>query len=223
MNIFKKTLPLAICFVIGVLSFLQYYCPHHLSDEFADVLNDHMNIIYFFAYMLGLISLSMANWGTIKRKADGWGYSVLLFVGMAIGIISGIAAKGEFIANNHMTAYGWMYTYIYSPLQGTMFAILAFYLVSCSYRAFRVKSKEAGLLFLTAGLFILGRIPPGQWLWSQIFGTACGGISGITEWILNCPTLAARRAIMVGISLGSIATSVKIVVGIERQYLGGTD
>ena len=223
MNLFKKTIPLTICFVIGVLSFLQYYCPHQLSNKFADVMNDHMNIIYFFSYLLGMISLTIGNYTTIRRKADGWGYSVLLFVGLAAGAIAGISSHSQIFVGTHLTPFGWMYTYMFSPLQSTMFAILAFYLVSCSYRAFRVKSKEAGLLFLTAGLFILGRIPLGQLLWTKAMGWTGVGISDMTEWILNYPTLAARRAIMIGIALGSIATSVKIIVGIERQYLGGRD
>jgi len=43
------------------------------------------------------------------------------------------------------------------------------------------------------------------------------------DWIMGVPNLAAKRGILLGVSLGAIATSIKIIFGVERQYLGGGD
>jgi hypothetical protein len=38
---------------------------------------------------------------------------------------------------------------------------------------------------------------------------------------LNVLNASVRRAILIGISLGAVALSLKIIFGIERAYLGG--
>ena len=43
----------------------------------------------------------------------------------------------------------------------------------------------------------------------------------ITFWILNVLNASVRRAILIGISLGAVALSLKIIFGTERAYLGG--
>jgi len=62
---------------------------------------------------------------------------------------------------------------------------------------------------------MLGEVPLGQMISKWIPKTS--------TWILNVPNLASKRAIMIGEGLGMTATSLKILLGIERTYLGGGD
>ena len=43
----------------------------------------------------------------------------------------------------------------------------------------------------------------------------------LTTWIMAYPNLAGQRGIIIGIALGIISTSLKLILGIERAYLGG--
>ena len=96
------------------------------------------------------------------------------------------------------------------PLQSTMFALLAFFISSASYRAFRARNLLATLL-LVAALIVMLRFTPGPW------GDL---ISKTSTWVMNVPNLAAQRAIVIGIGLGMVATALKVILGIERGYMG---
>ena len=122
------------------------------------------------------------------------------------------------------SVFNWMYQWTFSPLQSTMFSLLAFFVASASYRAFRAKTKEATLLLAAATIILVGRTPLGHYLtfWLpeplQFFH-----IPNLSGWILGTPNLAGQRAIIIGIALGIISTSLKIILGIERSYLGAKD
>ncbi|MBI3329976.1 MAG: hypothetical protein HYZ81_25115, partial [Nitrospinae bacterium] len=161
----------------------------------------------------------------IRRQVAGWGYSLVVFVGIAIGLGTGIAGQGEVTTSDGaLSPLGWMYNNMLTPLQGTMFSLLGFFVASAAFRAFRARSVEAVLLLGAAMLVMFGRVPLGEYLWGLLVGMdAPLAMRDIVEWIMNTPNLAARRGVMLGVTLGAIATSLKIIFGIERAYLGGKE
>jgi len=108
--------------------------------------------------------------------------------------------------------YTWLYDHVFSPCNATMFALLAFFIASAAFRAFRARNVEAGLLLGAAILIMIGRVPIGRAL-SPVF-------PAIAEWIVDIPNNAGRRAIMMGAALGAIATSLRVILGLERSHLG---
>lgn len=225
MNFVKKNLPLAICFVVGMLTWLQYYISNRVSTDYIEAMTQWDIIISAFAFLLGLGSLCIVHYHKVSKKSEGWGYSLFMFGGILIGLVCGVASKGNQLdpETGVLLSFGWVYNYLLTPLSGTMFSLLAFYVVSASYRAFRIKSKEAFILLVAAAALLFGRVPIGQFLWNKFMAWMPFSISDFGEWIMICPSTAARRGIMIGIALGAIATSVKIIFGIEKQYLGGND
>ncbi len=211
MIFWKRSLPVLLTFVLGVTFALQYYVPLPASEALLSEVSVWNQIIAGFAAILGVTSLLHVHYTKIRRQEAGWGYSVVLYLSMLITLIVGLWSGGE----SENSAFSWLYSYILVALSSTMFSILAFFVASAAYRAFRARSLEATVLLAAAVFVMFGRVPLGEYLVS--------GVGQISDWIMSVPNTAARRGIIIGISLGGIATSIKIIFGIEQAYLGGRD
>ena len=81
------------------------------------------------------------------------------------------------------------------------------------WRGNGARSREAAVLLVAAVIVMMGRVPLGEYILP---------LSGdLSSWILNVLNASVRRAILIGVSLGAVALSFKIIFGVERSYLGG--
>lgn len=199
---------------------IQFFIPHPPFTNMYNKLLDWSIIISIFALVIGLSSLIKLHYTRIARKTKDMPYSIIVFVGMVVmaltGLIKGVGDGSWFM---------WLFRNIQVPMQSTMFSLLAFFIASAAYRAFRARTLEATLMLVTAIIIMLARVPIGNFIWQSIvpdfitrhWSDMPDDVSG---WILKVPSMAARRGILLGISLGSIATALKIMLGIERSYMG---
>ena len=80
--------------------------------------------------------------------------------------------------------------------------------------------KERKILFGFVSCGILLMISLGILLgWSHQTPSILS-IPAIQGWIFDYPTAAGSRALMIGIGLGIVGTSFRIILGIERSFLG---
>lgn len=130
--------------------------------------------------------------------------------------------SGEYLAGG--SALHWTYQYLFQPLTATMFALLAFYVASAAFRAFRAKNAEAILLLGTAFLILVAQTPLGALLTSWVPPSLSAlQADEMKRYIMSLFNTAGNRAIMIGIALGTAATSLKILLGVDRSYLGSGD
>ncbi|MFO7676112.1 MAG: hypothetical protein R6X12_07355 [bacterium] len=205
----SRTIPLAICLVMGVMMMIQFFVPHPASVAVYDVTTKWIRIVAAFALVLGVGSLVLYHADRLRRRRAGWPYSIVTLVAVVATTVVGLgwgvrpgSPLQEVVFKNLLV-----------PLNASMFAILAFYMASAAYRAFRARTREAALLLVAAFIVMLGMVPVGRVMWDKL--------PDIAEWVLSVPNMAAKRGILFGVALGAIATSLKVILGIERGWLGG--
>lgn len=205
----RLQLPLFLCLVAGVFMAVQYFIPAALP--YYNRVNDYIQIVTAFSLVLGVASVVHRHLGRLQRRGreakrhKDWPYSLSAVAGMVVMMFVGFAwGRGQ------ESIFQQLFNSILLPVQATMFALLAFYLASAAFRSFRTRSTDATVLLVAAVLVMIGRLDD--------LGSL--GIPAVSHWILDGPNLVSKRAIIIGVGLGMASTGLKVVLGIERSYLG---
>ena len=234
----KRTVPLLITAVAGFTLIGAYFVPY--TQTWGETVAVWFDVLASIAFILGGGNLLRSHLKKISDQQAGWAYSIIVLVSFLGTLFVGLAKIGvepspQFPDYSWSGAYRqtgsafwYSYQYGFQPLTSTIFALLAFYIASAAFRAFRAKNLEASLLLATAFIVLLGRTFAGVALTSWIDPANGEGfryftglrLENLTVYIMAVFNTAGNRAIMIGIALGIVATSLKILIGVDRSYLG---
>ena len=134
----KKEVPLFLTFLAGLFFVVDYFVPHAGLHAISTQAKVWVIIIIAFTYILGVANVLQIHLKKIARQEAGWLFSVLTVVPMLVMIFLGVIYPGTIDG----VAFVWLYDYVYTPMQSTMFSLLAFYIASASFRAFRVRNVK---------------------------------------------------------------------------------
>ena len=227
----KRNVPLLITALGGFILIIAYFIP--ATQGWGEVAAIWFDILASIAFILGGGNLLKIHLKKISDKRVGWAYSAITLAAFLITLFVGLGKVGvnpnslypEYGLSGHYREIGspfwWLYEYAFKPLTATMFAMLAFYISSAAFRAFRAKNIEAILLLGTAFIILLGRTFAGVYLTAWLPDWMSGlKIENLTVFIMSVFNTAGNRAIMIGIALGIASTSLKVLLGVDRSYLG---
>jgi hypothetical protein len=228
----KSTVPWLIAAVTGCVMIAASFIP--AVRDWRDEAGSWFEILAAMAFVLGGANLFAQHLQKISARRAGWGYSAITLATFLVTFIVGMLKIGvqspnpDYPWSGHYQREGsalwWLFDYVYQPLIATLFALLAFYVASAAFRAFRAKNTEATILLITAFIVLLGRTYAGTWLTSAVPDQYSAlTFPGMTAIILGVFNTAGQRAIMIGIALGIAATSLKVLMGVDRSYLGGEE
>ena len=209
----RTTIPLVLTFVVGLFMVGEYFIPHWAYHAATQVVIEWGLILAAAAFLLGLFNLVQVNLPKVVNREEDWGYKLVMLAALVGTLLAGFWGGSSRLDPGGV--YTWLYDYIFTPLNATMFALLAFYIASAAFRAFRARNLEATVLLLAAILVMIARVPLGEMLPGGEY------LTRFMNWLMDVPNSAARRAIFIGAALGAVATGLRIILGIERSHLGG--
>jgi hypothetical protein len=215
----RRRVPLTIAFVFGVVMVVTFFTPP-LSTTIRQDLTEWLQIVFAFALLMASTGLILMHLRRVMARREGWFFNLVALV----GAIATIAVGVVWIVNGNETAMQWLFTNVFIPVEATMFALLAFFMASAAYRAFRARSGQATVLLVAAVIVMLGRVSVGPYITNWLpESLSFLHIPDFAGWIMDVPNMATKRAIMIGVGLGMISTAIKVILGIERSYLGGEE
>lgn len=201
----KRSVPMAIAMAIGSLMLVDFFFDEPHINALGSFFVESAVIVIAFALLLGLLNVLIVHGRKIARREEGWLYSICLVIIALVVLVGGIPGP-------ETSTVKWIFDNVQFPLQAATFSLLAFYVATAAYRGFRLRSLES-LAFIAAVIVVLlGQVPAGRYL-SEFVPAA-------KEWILDVPSTAGVRGIIIGVTLGTIATGVRVLMGIDRPYGG---
>jgi len=196
----KRSVATAIAIGVGLFVLLDFFVQNAFIGALKFVFVRWAIIIAAFAMILGFFNVLIVHLNKILRFKQGWFYSIFLVLTMMIVLILGLIEGPQGSLTSRI------FQYVLFPLQATIFSLLAFFVASAAYRAFRLRSWESALLVITGVIVLLGQVP----LWEAL--------TSFKEWILGVPSMASARGILLGVALGTVATGLRVLLGIDRPY-----
>jgi hypothetical protein len=230
-------------FLGGLYFALEFFWPTNPSTNknpltpYQDVVAGLAAVIGSFAIGLGVFSLMQLHTRTVARARPGWGYSVVLIVSFVSMFVFGLmnayspqttiipAIPGAWASQNAHGMFQFLFKGGLNSLTAATFAMIAFYIASAAYRAFRIRSLEATLLMIAALIVMVGSVSFGTAITAGIHTTLADGsenpwanlrIERITQWLLMEINTPAQRGILFGLNLGLVATSLRFWLSLER-------
>jgi hypothetical protein len=217
--------------VAGFVLIVAYFIP--ATQTWGEVTSIWFDVLASIAFVLGGGNLLKVHLKKVSDQGPGWMFSVATVAAFAITLFVGLSKMGvdpnELYPHKAWSGsyremgkpFWWLYEFAFKPLTATMFSMLAFYVASAAFRAFRAKNIEAMLLLGTAFIILLGRTFAGVFLTGWLPDALSGlRIENLTVDIMRIMNTAGNRAIMIGIALGTASVSLKILLGVDRSYLG---
>lgn len=208
-----------------------------LSDAQGRITNV-ANVITAFLLGLGIFSLLRIHVSRLAKKQKDWFFSALLLVSLVTMVIVGYADWLAFKADktgrlesmeNWSTinyAKDMLFDGMLQNMDAVMFSMIAFFILSAAYRAFRIRSIEASVLMASALIAMLNLLGLVDYALNSVIDAASGGsptsllnnfrLSEAARWVQGNMQVPAIRALEFGVGLGALAMGLRLWLGLEK-------
>jgi hypothetical protein len=246
----RRAIVVTVTFLAGLFFAAEFFLPVDWTAVFPNddptrnfltpAIQPAQNVLQ----IIGALALGLGTFGLVRlhlrnavQKRPQWGYSIVLlvsFVVMATLSILNTLAEKKIVERGPVLerAFSILFDYTLVQLDAAMFSLIAFYIFSAAYRAFRIRSVEASILMFTAMLVMIGVVPLGAFISYTLLGLPEAGapeganfltqlehnigLPKIANWVLTQLNAPAQRAIEFGVGIGGLAMAIRLWLSLER-------
>jgi hypothetical protein len=204
----RRTVPTVVAIVVGIFVMITVFTPDSQLKALGTYFIDTAVIIATFALFLGVINVLRVHARKIQKRQPGGLYSLVLITALFIVLTFGLPPLPDQAAGPSQPVVHWIFTNIQAPIQASLSALLVFLLVTAAGRLLLVRNLESVVMLLVVLLVLLGQVTLGL---LPVLPT-------VKDWILDVPTVAGVRGILLGVALGTLLTGIRLLLGVERPY-----
>jgi hypothetical protein len=190
--------------------FMDYYIQSSLINGLVTYLREWAVILASFAAGTGVLNILFRSTDGINKKVQYWYLDVWMIVIMVIVILFGLINP----FGQH-AVFNWIITNIYVNIDASIYAMVMFDIISAFYRTFRIRNRDAIILFVCAYITMIKNAP--------ITGGLFPAVLPYADWLYNIPTGAGARAFLIVSAIGMISFAIRTLLGKEKPTLGVVD
>ncbi|MBI3158639.1 MAG: hypothetical protein HYZ26_03440 [Chloroflexi bacterium] len=158
--------------------------------------------------LLGVLNLAAVHFGKLRGGARNALYSFLLIVSMFVTFV-----VTAWLGPEH-AAPQWVFDYLLLPVEASLVAVMA---VTLTFAAARLLSRRVDLfaiLFVAFAILTLMGSGP-------LLGINLPIVSDLLRpWLAQVLAGAGARGILIGVSLGTITTGLRVLLAADQPYGG---
>ncbi|MFC2031526.1 hypothetical protein ACFLWA_12470 [Chloroflexota bacterium] len=208
MPVLKRILPAATAALIGVAVLAAAFTSQPLLNEISAYLVGTTVIIAAFALFLGLANVLRVHGRKIQQRQPGSIYSVVLIAVLLLVLALGLPPYPWAPSGSSHPLVRWIFENVQAPIQASLSALLAFFVLRAAYRLLRMRNWESTVMLLVALVVLIGQVSVGL----------VPVLAGIKDWVLAVPAMAGVRGILLGVALGAVLTGLRVLLAAERPY-----
>ncbi len=205
MSMRRHLLPVAIAIAFGILTLIGLLLSlSNLTDAFLS----WATFLAAVALLLGVVNLFSVHLSRmlIKRNMYSGVLAISLLATIALGVTDGMG-----ITNGMLD---FVFKWVQAPLEAALASLLAFFLLFTGVRLLKERRTIWSVLFLGTAVILLLLAALAALLPPSIQST----LSMIEGLIQEVFVMSAVRGVLIGVALGVILLSMRVLIGVERPY-----
>jgi hypothetical protein len=204
-----RILAVVLAIASGLIVLLGYFYPAEPLLQLRSQLTNWAIVLAGTAVLIGIYNLIVVQMEKIRTRQKGAAYGGLLVLSLILTFALGlVVGPSDLIVSTIVNA-------VVVPVEASLMAILAVTLIYASIRLLRRRADLMSVVFLlVAVLFLFSTTIP------MLLGNMGDQIGQMILQVTGMFSRGGARGLLIGISLGTLLTGLRVIFGVDRPYGG---